>query len=362
MEAIKPDYMKLRRIYEQSGNVTALDQLVKHYLANEIESSNCAVEVHPFLKGITIAKEDIPNLNNTRLLCCIISGAEPHEKLIEEALRAVYRGLEPTVFLYKRKMITFGQLLTHFVDKQKRNHTSDTIKGIKQLLDLKNRDDYKDLNLKELESLLITCCEKLSYLDYCSHGLPMELKLLTSLPYSDEHLKIVQQVISEMTTRQKEKLNTRDLESIMLNYLRPIFVDLRGNDLIELIHSRPDYTTLFIDNPIFFLRSALLRESSQEYDALMDNIYYCLCVGGIDRISFALELFPKLQERTIELVNYWARHDMTLEVDVYGMPLLQEEDYDSSLDDKYMAAKQKAKETSKESFTMKPIDPKKPQE
>lgn len=362
MEAIKPDYMKLRRIYEQSGNVTALDQLVKHYLANEIESSNCAVEVHPFLKGITIAKEDIPNLNNTRLLCCIIIGAEPHEKLIEEALRAVYRGLEPTVFLYKRKMITFGQLLPPFVDKQKRKHSYDTIEGIKQLFDLENRDDYKDLNLKELELLLVSCCDELSYLNYCSQGLPLELKFLTTLPYNDGHLKIVQQAISKMTTRQNEKLNTRDLESIMINYLRPIFVDLRGNDLIELIHSRPDYTTLFIDNPIFFLRSALLRESSQEYDALMDNIYYCLCVGGIDRISFALELFPKLQERTIELVNYWARHDMTLEVDVYGMPLLQEEDYDPGLDDKYMAAKQKAKETSKESFTMKPIDPKKPQE
>lgn len=361
METVKLDYMKLRSIYEQSGNATALDQLVKHYLANEMENSNYNVEIHPFLKGITIDKNDISPLSNTKLLCCIISGAEPRTKLIEEALRG-YRTLGPTIFLYKRKMITFGQLLPRFMEGRKTDLLN-TIEGIKQLFDLENRDEYKDLNLKELESALVSCIDRLHYYsDYCKYGLSIAMRFLTTLPYNDVHLKVIRQIRSNMTMLKTGNESIKDIESILIDHLRPIFIDLQRNDLIELIHSRPDYTVLFTDSLISFLTHSLLCESKQAYDALMDSIYNDICAGKIDRISFALELFPRLQGRAIEIVNYWAQHDMTLEIDVYGMPLLQEEDYDSSLDDKYIAAKQKAKETSKESFTMKPIDPKKPQE
>lgn len=230
-----------------------------------------------------------------------------------------------------------------------------TIRTFEKIILGSTSKDFDGLDFEKLEK---------SFMRYiCEHNiwntktLSVALGFIIRLPFNETHLELMKIILRQSKSTDRASYDYRLYIDTLTDFMKTHIVkDLTGTELLSCIFSRPDFELLITAPPDGTLRKAFFVDETTNFETRMEELFNIICEGKIDSIGHAIATFEFLKERKIEIVNYWAEHDMTLEVDVYGMYLIESSGCKNftELDEQYIASKNKRQDSAK-SYANRPV-------
>ncbi|HBA37159.1 MAG TPA: hypothetical protein DCY94_00415 [Firmicutes bacterium] len=333
------NYLGMRKMYEKSGNEVALVRMIKHYL-HEV-ARNRPIENDEVLSGVDLGDDfDATNLSINEIISLILSDAKQKSVLIDMVLAddADYGAF----VLYEKGQIGIDELQ----EKVLKNCFSNSI--LKLVL---NPRRYEGLDFVKLEEEFFS---KARENVWNKTDIDIAFGFLKTTPYGEIHDLMTEKIFE--SGKADGDLNAY-IKNILIEFLSKCFEGRNSSYVLGLLDDRPDYYSLLTSG---LASPWLFFENNNVYQELRDSILMRICLGKIDKVARTLVSF-RLDIIRDEILNAWVENDRSLELDVYGIPLLEER-LEDSLDDVYIQAKNKTDEVGPEQpMTMKPVGEQKAQ-
>ena len=341
MEKVRINYEGIRRVFERTGNLKELDFLVRNYI--RLEMPTLKDELDPVLYDVTIQSTTVSNLSDHELCALLINKANPHYALLHRAMMSENRSVLFILFEYDViDSETFEKIFYQNV----------TFEDIKHVTIERNHSLYKNFDFSKLRAHFLGLLKDKQHWD--DDYLRVSLELLSLTPYDEQSTELLNHILNSIqeSPYYKEPQNTAKGQEILIDFIKRQLLPLKGNELLEMLHSKPYFIALINSKPLGIQKESFFYEENGEkkttYATKIEEIYSLMCKGEIDRIAFAFDFFDELENFRVQILNSWVDNDKVSELDVYANSLIVNE-VPIELDERYIASKnQKQPEEKKE--------------
>lgn len=297
------NYLGIRKIFEKNDNFRALRDFLINY--TNIVYSDEPNGTDPVLSHVEVPKEAIPRFSNNGLLALIVNDASPREHLISRVLEVGHQS--DIFFLYLHHKITIENV--EMCLDAKKDYTY-----INRIISHVDLSIFADVDFCALEKKFIAVHDKPSEWDLPT--LTAAFLFLSRLPYDESHLDIANMIIKVISSyscnHDKDKV-----KCLLENFVNThIHTSLSGNDLLEFLHSRPDFC-LIIRSLSKEQFEKVFSTPQRSYSSMIDELIADISSGHTKRIGFAMKVFKEIFEKRISILNAWVAIEATIELDIY---------------------------------------------
>jgi len=265
----KPKFKSLRNLYQETGNQEGLDSLALAVLRHAPLEKRAKL-----LNGLMVSTKLARSLATLDLCELLISGAEPKVIFSDVIVQRI------------DCVINHNSELVFALAPLRRKSSNEFAMVLHESPELANRIDTVVKEVKEKEA---------------------ENKISGSI----------------LTSENREEF---------LSTLKLTLKDRQAEDIIELLHGRPDLVSIFMTD-------SEAKQILVDYTNTIE-LFHRICDGSLKQVGLALALFDDLFDSRINIINHWIKMQREVPLDVYLNSMLDgsiRQDY-GNLDQLYIGS------------------------